>query len=412
MLGITRNTLEEEKTSSSSVPESDDLRSGVTNINMREPELMAKKLERLVDKTGQVNINSQAKRKLFVKFYDYSVILNMKWLSFFLFWTSLFLITFTVFGAVVSRFSSRSSKDPLFDEMMRNENITKLEDVEADIPETILKEQEKRRNLTCFLGVHNVGDGIFFAMETLSTIGYGNKFPNPKCPESIMIVTMMQYCSLILRAIFTGLFLAKYALYMGSSSIRFSRFAVISQRNGDLYLMIRIADPMATGKDIVEVNAFACSYTSKTQEEDFVSSLVNINHLGGVLFSFTTDGGLLTEFPLLWPTVLFHKIDKESPLYSYDARTLAESKVEIVLKISGQKHGNGGTIFSSTSYTSEEILWGKHFCHDSVLFNIGGTRNIASINQDDIDELLDDDTPRMSAQDLDKISKSEFSEEK
>ena len=235
MLGITRNTLEEEKTSSSSVPESDDLRSGVTNINMREPELMAKKLERLVDKTGQVNINSQAKRKLFVKFYDYSVILNMKWLSFFLFWTSLFLITFTVFGAVVSRFSSRSSKDPLFDEMMRNENITKLEDVEADIPETILKEQEKRRNLTCFLGVHNVGDGIFFAMETLSTIGYGNKFPNPKCPESIMIVTMMQYCSLILRAIFTGLFLAKYALYMGSSSIRFSRFAVISQRNGNFH---------------------------------------------------------------------------------------------------------------------------------------------------------------------------------
>merc|ERR1712098_845964 len=108
-----------------------------------------------------------------------------------------------------------------------------------------------------------------------------------------------------------------------------------------------------------------------------------------------------------WPKVLYHKIDKDSPLYRLDPTKLSETKLEIIVKVSGVRTGTGGTILSNTSYINKEIIWGGYFCPDSVLCRFendkGKIINVASIGQKDIDKIILDNTPAHSAKRLSEM---------
>merc|ERR1712107_282216 len=133
--------------------------------------------------------------------------------------------------------------------------------------------------------------------------------------------------------------------------------------------MIRLADPLASGCDIVEVEAFACIKERVDDGKITARSRVNILDIGHMKFSYDFDH-VQNRFLLMWPEVLYHKIDKDSPLYRLDPTKLSESKLKIIVKVSGVRTGTGGTILSNTSYINKEIIWGGYFCPNSVLFRI------------------------------------------
>ena len=61
----------------------------------------------------------------------------------------------------------------------------------------------------------------------------------------------------------------------------------------------------------------------------------------------------------MWPLVIYHKMDKFSPLYNLDPEHLDKESFETIVKVGGVRSESGGTIFGTTSYTNNEINWGQ-----------------------------------------------------
>ena len=318
---------------------------------------------------------------------DYSLLLRIQWVSFIVVSVVTFVASYTFFAFLV--FNIHRYNENVIEAKINETDFTDVfvddEDIEIKVQQQKQREHWRRRH-TCFYGIEGFGDAFLFALETMTTIGYGTKYPNPWCPEVIVTVMVLVWWSLFLTAIFSGIFLAKFTVRTGTSKVRFSSKVCISKRNDDLFMMMRISDPMASGEDLVEVNAFACINRKVDDDDQAITSKINLLHIGSLAFSYTMyEGG--NTFPLMWPIVIFHKIDQDSPLYGFGHKDLIESKIEIIVKVSGDRTGTGGTIFSSTSYTNDEIVWGARFNQDCVMFR-HKTVNIASTASDDIDRMI------------------------
>ena len=242
--------------------------------------LQEKEIERrVVEKNGNINVVIKRRKSWSLALWDYSILLRMDWVSFLMVSFLTFVISCLIFGFLIMqirRFHSYPERMPI------EERDAFLAMFNLDIfGPNILP--------VCFPDVENLGDAFLFSLETISTIGYGTKYPNPVCPEAVMMTMAMSFWSLLLTALFVAIFLAKFTLRTGTSRIRFSTKALVGQIDGSLFLMFRIADPMASGSDIIEVNAFMChnNHESTDREHQIPSARVKLDHLGRLACSCT-----------------------------------------------------------------------------------------------------------------------------
>ena len=353
---------------------------------------------RIVEKNGNINVAVKRRKGFgFLTLYDYSILLSMDWVSFLMVSFLAFALSCAFFGLLILQLQRVHTVDE--EKMSTQERDAWLKRFNTkyfDYP-------------TCFPEVEYFGDAYLFALETLTTIGYGTKYPNPGCPEAVIMTMGMSLWSLMLTALFVGIFLAKFTLRTSTSRIRFSSRALVGKIDGSLFLMFRIADPMASGSDILEVNAFVCRNEPESLDDNSTISDVRITHLGKLACSCTIRGAVHSRIPLMWPMVIYHKMDESSPLYNLDPLKLKVDNFEIIVKVSGVRSESGGTIFSTTSYNNNEITWGEFFDEDVVLFRRQeGVReedffNLASFGQEDIDQVETDSkdiTPLLSARAL------------
>jgi potassium inwardly-rectifying channel subfamily J, other len=70
----------------------------------------------------------------------------------------------------------------------------------------------------------------------------------------------------------------------------------------------------------------------------------------------------------IWPTLIVHKIDEDSPLYDVSAQDMLRDKFEIVAMLEGVVESTGMTTQARSSYLPSEILWGHRF-ESTVSFN-------------------------------------------
>lgn len=63
----------------------------------------------------------------------------------------------------------------------------------------------------------------------------------------------------------------------------------------------------------------------------------------------------------IWPTLIVHQIDEESPLYNLSAQDLLKERFEIVTMLEGVVESTGMTTQARSSYLPSEILWGHRF---------------------------------------------------
>lgn len=360
---------------------------------------------RVVEKDGNINVAIKRKRSWSFALYDYSILLRMNWVSFLTVSILTFAISCALFGVLIMEIRNAHNYDE-----------TKMSTEERDAFLDMYNTHIFTDLPVCFPKVDNHGDAFLFALESITTIGYGTKYPDPGCPEAVIMTMAMSFWSLGLNALFVGIFIAKFTIRTGMSRIRFSSKALVSQIDGSLFLVFRIADPMASGSDIVEVNAFMCNNHPDSSDEisQFSSDKVDIDHLGRMPCSCTIHGAIHSRVPLMWPLVIYHKIEERSPLYNTSPEDLETHKFEIIVKVSGVRSESGGTIFSTTSYTNNEISWGQYFDEDHVLFRrqegdkAEEAYNMASFGQEDIDKVKEDvvfKTPRISAKALAEASK-------
>lgn len=70
----------------------------------------------------------------------------------------------------------------------------------------------------------------------------------------------------------------------------------------------------------------------------------------------------------IWPTVMVHKIDEDSPFFDMSPEKILEDNYEIVAILEGTTQATGQGVQKRTSYLATEILWGQRFA-DMICYN-------------------------------------------
>jgi hypothetical protein len=311
---------------------------------------------RFVEKDGSINALWQPTWGAF-NIMHFNIIQNMHWCSFAFLWAIIFMADFFFAGLLVMAV-------------------------------------DWKREGQCFEHVDSFIQAFLFVFETAQTIGYGNRVPNPKCPDAIFITLIHIFFTTWLATFFAGTFLAKFSMTRtAGQSVRFSTQAIVTKRNGQLHLVLRVADHVESDMDYgAEVKAFLVTRGKGTDEPALL-------HLP---LTFQLDGSGDTEaVPLLWPICVSHVMDSNSPLFSLGPEELAASGLEVIVTVAGGRESSGGIINCATSYTAKEIIWGRRFLHKDVLKANKEGGYTAYFGQEVIDRHeADESTPRMSGKQL------------
>jgi inward rectifier potassium channel len=198
-------------------------------------------------------------------------------------------------------------------------------------------------------------DMFFFSIQTMSTIGYGVLHPNTLFSNALVSVEALM--GLVGLAVMTGLVFAKFSL--PSARVRFSRYVVVSRRDGVPSLMFRMANLRESR--ILEAQIH------------MTFSRIEVTGEGERLRRFY-DLRLQRErsalFTLSWTAV--HQILPDSPLSGETPESIRDSGVMVVISLTGLEEPFSQTVNARHYYGAEDILWGKRLA-DITSFRGGGT---------------------------------------
>jgi len=232
-----------------------------------------------------------------------------------------------------------------------------------------------------------------FSLETQHTIGYGFKATTEECPSAIILVAIQSIVGVIISTCMAGIIFAKFTMPgKRGQTIVFSKNAVISIRNGALYLICRLCDLRKTS--LLEPHVRMVIIRQEVTEE------------GETIPYQQSDLKLTTEIEGnndkigfgVWPVTIAHKIDEKSPFYDLKPAELLKQKFEIIVTLGGVTEETGNSIQVKTSYVPNEIMWGHQFDHNILEYDTkAGCYQILHSKIHAIDA---DETPRLSAKQL------------
>ena len=185
------------------------------------------------------------------------------------------------------------------------------------------------------------GDVFFFSVETMATIGYGRM-----APVTLIAHVLMSFEALIGMiglALTTGLIFAKFS--RPSARVRFSRFGVISSRDGVLSLMFRMANERAS--QIVETQAHVLLARSEVTAEG--EPVWRFHDLELTRYRNAT-------FRHSWTVI--HPIRPGSPLYGVSEESLKAASAEIVVSVTGIDGAFMQTVYARHTYEAADVVWG------------------------------------------------------
>jgi inward rectifier potassium channel len=184
-------------------------------------------------------------------------------------------------------------------------------------------------------------DMFFFSVQTMATIGYGRLVPISVMAN--VLVSIEAFSGLLGLAMVTGIVFAKFS--RPTARVRFSRYAVVTMRDGVKSLMFRMAN--LRSNQIVEAEIhFALSWRDRTPEGEAVRRFTDLE--------LTRRRHPL--FFLSWTAI--HPIDERSPLYADTPETLAARGAQLVVSLTGLDETFSQTIHARHSYGASDIRFG------------------------------------------------------
>ena len=191
-----------------------------------------------------------------------------------------------------------------------------------------------------------------------------------------------------------GIIFAKFTVPRArGETIVYSKNAVITMRNGALYLLCRVSDLRKSS--LLEAHVrMVCIKKEITEEGEVIPYQQSDLECG------SESDGSNDRVLILWPTTIAHKIDEDSPFYEMGPRDLLSSQFEVIVTLEGVTEETGNTIQVRTSYLPNEVLWGHHFDNNIVSYD----KKLACyiVAHSIINHTATDDTPRISAKQLDR----------
>lgn len=185
-------------------------------------------------------------------------------------------------------------------------------------------------------------DDFFFSVQTLGTIGYGDMAP--RSVYANLLVTVEAFASFAMTAVSTGLIFARVS--RPTARVMFTRYATVTQRNGQPTLMFRAGN--------VRMNQLL--------EADVSVSLArNGRSLEGVEYRGFTELKMVRAhsplFGLTW--TMMHVVDETSPLHGASRESLEAVQAELVVMLSGVDDTFAQRVHARHSYLPHEIVWGR-----------------------------------------------------
>ncbi|XP_073842337.1 inwardly rectifying potassium channel 2 isoform X2 [Musca autumnalis] len=254
--------------------------------------------------------------------------------------------------------------------------------------------QEESGWQPCVSAINGFTSCFLFSIETQHTIGYGVRTTSEECPEAIFMMCFQSIYGVMSSAFMAGIVFAKMTrAKQRAQTLLFSKNAVICQRDGGLSLMFRVGDMRKS--HIIGAGVRAQLIRTKTTKEGEVMT----QHFTDLEIGADDCG---SDIFFIWPMVIEHKIDENSPLYNMSATDILNDKFEIVVILEGTVESTGQSTQARSSYINTEILWGHRF-DPVVVYN--KDRQAYEIDYARFNETTQVDTPLCSARDLNEIYK-------
>ncbi|XP_067614823.1 G protein-activated inward rectifier potassium channel 3 isoform X2 [Eurosta solidaginis] len=265
----------------------------------------------------------------------------------------------------------------------------------GDLEELHLPEHQEESGWTpCVSAIHGFTSCFLFSIETQHTIGYGVRTTSEECPEAIFMMCFQSIYGVMSSAFMGGIVFAKMTrAKQRAQTLLFSKYAVICQRDGGLSLMFRVGDMRKS--HIIGATVRAQLIRTRTTKEGEVMS----QHFTELEIGADESGA---DLFFIWPMIIEHKIDENSPFYNMSATDILQDKFELVVVLEGTVESTGQSTQARSSYLNTEILWGHRF-DPVVLYN--KDRQAYEIDYARFNETTQVDTPLCSARELNEIYK-------
>jgi inward rectifier potassium channel len=187
-------------------------------------------------------------------------------------------------------------------------------------------------------------DLLFFSLETLATVGYGDMYP--ATPYGRVVAGGEIVCGLAFAAILTGLTFVRFS--RPRAKLVFATNPVVAMHNGKPALMVRVGN----GRTSVLTDAAAK-----------LNLLLSETTTEGKLFRRAQELRLerahLPIFPLSW--TLMHVLDERSPLCGYDAARAVAADVRIFVTLEARDPTLATMVEAIRDYAPEDIRFGTRY---------------------------------------------------
>ncbi|XP_056272244.1 potassium inwardly rectifying channel subfamily J member 11, like [Pseudoliparis swirei] len=205
----------------------------------------------------------------------------------------------------------------------------------------------------CVTAIHSFTSAFLFSIEVQVTIGFGGRMVTEECPLAITVLIVQNILGLIINAVMLGCVFMKTAqANRRAETIIFSRNAVIASRNGRPTFMFRVGDLRKSMiiSATVQLQVIRRTVTAEGEVTPVCQLDIQVEN------PLRSNGIFLVS-----PLVVSHTLERGSPLYELSAQTLASEDLEILVILEGVVETTGITMQARTSYTPEEIQWGRRF---------------------------------------------------
>lgn len=247
----------------------------------------------------------------------------------------------------------------------------------------------------CVRDIKSFTSALLFSIETQHTIGYGTRHTTEECPEAIVLMMFQSCFGVICQALMTGIVFAKLSRpKKRAETLMFSKSACICKQDGDLCLLLRVGDMRKS--QIVEAHIRAMLIKKRITKEGDVLPLSQID----VDLGFNEGRDRLF---LVWPVIIVHKIDEDSPFWDLSPDDLLREQFELIVILEGIVESTGMTTQARSSYLPGEVLWGHRF---ERLVTFQKENGQYQIDFSRFHNTIPVDTPNCSAKDLAELTRA------
>jgi len=184
---------------------------------------------------------------------------------------------------------------------------------------------------------------LFFSVETISTIGYGNIAPLNSSAD--VLVTVEALVGLLGFGVAAGVMFARFS--RPTARVVFSRNAVIAPYRGITAFMFRIVNQNKS--ELVDVQAHVLLARRKQGGSSLEREFIRLK----------LERDRVVFFPLSWTVV--HPIDQSSPLWGSSEKDVGVCDSEFLIRLSGFDETSSQTVHTRSSYKGSEVIWGARF---------------------------------------------------